>query len=780
MKPEILGGEVLFSVIAVLALAAVIIYRYFYRREAEQNRQLSPRQRRILWALRAIVAVLALMAITRPAVYWKKVKERLPVVAFLVDESRSMGFTDTRDNPMIRSVTSTERKRYNTCKKVLEKLQNDLTLTHRVKVFTFSDTMKLLKELPFRDDDDEPVLKIEEIFSDRPEPTGEYTNIGDALSDVMRNLSSDKISGVVLATDGRQTGGRDIQTAAQQAAAAKVPIHTVVTGTEFPLRDLRIDEVNVDPEGNLGDVVIFDLKVTNQISSRLSTELSLYEQGKKIGTKSVVLERGTSNVTMAMIPENTGEREFKLEFPVYPDELSDENNVAEVTVKIIKRTINVILIASKATREYFYMVPCLLRDPVIRMSCFLQTADVDYVQQGNTSDPLEALPKTLDEWSKDYDVVILFDADPNKLSTQQVTAIENMVRKGGGLVILAGRNYGLAKFIQVHAVRIRNLLPVEIDKNVLPNYFKKFPEPFSVERTPVGKGHPIMLASNDPQTNEEVWKTFPSFFWHHPVKHVKTNAITLLQKAEGGGSTTCLMATQRYGEGAVFYSGINSLWRWRYPFESFEYDRLWVRVIRYLGESKLKGGSQQVALSTDDTVYAPGENVGIRLRILDPALMAQLRGVPVYASVTSPDKDKRMIRLKPDPRGEMRYDGNYRARRVGKMTVHCSQSAPETDTEAKALFDLKHSFMVKMESLEWKDTSSDLDAMKDLAGDTNGEYFDYRNMNEIQSLIDKIPAAPQRISETVLVELWDGLVFLILLIVLLSGEWSLRKLWGLL
>jgi len=70
--------------------------------------------------------------------------------------------------------------------------------------------------------------------------------------------------------------------------------------------------------------------------------------------------------------------------------------------------------------------------------------------------------------------------------------------------------------------------------------------------------------------------------------------------------------------------------------------------------------------------------------------------------------------------------------------------------------------------------------MKNLAQQTGGKYFDYRNMGSLQELITAIPSAPQVLSQEVLVEVWDGTVFLLLFLVLIGVEWSLRKLWGLL
>ncbi len=172
------------------------------------------------------------------------------------------------------------------------------------------------------------------------------------------------------------------------------------------------------------------------------------------------------------------------------------------------------MIAGNPSREYFYLTPALLRDPVVELSCFLQCADVDYVQQGNVA--IERLPRSIEEW-KQFDVVILLDVDPNKITSQQVAEMENMVRTGGGLMVLAGRNQGLAKLIQVHAVKVREMLPIELDKNLLPNYLDILDKPFKAERTPKGRGHPIMRLERDDQANEAAWAGFPQFYWRHPV-----------------------------------------------------------------------------------------------------------------------------------------------------------------------------------------------------------------------------------------------------------------------
>lgn len=775
-------------VLLVLAVCLVGFYGLVLHREGRRSYRLAGSQVAVLWVLRCGVALLALVTLSRPAYRHVHTEERLPVLPILVDESLSMAFPDSRDNPLVQASPPEQRSRYHTAATVVQKVQEKRSRTHRVRVYTFSDALQMLHELPHRDRDEAPTVARADLFAKHPQPTGDYSNLGDALTDALRELTGEKVSGLVLLSDGRQTGGMDLNSAAEQASAAKVPIHTIALGTEFPLRDLRIDEVIAGAEASLGDVLTLHVKVTNQISAPLATELILEERDaqsvqepyQEVARRSLTLERGQQLVTIATIPETEGLRQFRLTLPRQPDEVNVENNVAEITVKVVKRTLKVLLIAGQPSREYYYLVPALLRDPVIDLSCYLQAADVDYVQQGNSV--IERLPATVKEWGQ-YDVCILFDVDPNGISTQQLAGLENMVSDGGGLMILAGRNHGLAKLVQVHAARIRGLLPVEVDKNLHLDPDRVYDKPFKVVRTVQGRNHPVLLAATDPSVNEQIWAPFGDldFFWHHPIEAVKPKAIRLLERVgSNGGDDPCVMAIHRYEDGAVFFSALDSYWHWRYPAESYDYDRLWTRAIRYLGEARLLGTQQQVALSTDRRSYSPGEDVQIGLRILDPALLAQLAGQQLHAAVTSDAKDLYMVPLTLDAKGEPLFRGTYRARRVGSLVVQARQAAPDADSEAKPLFDVKHGFSVRMQSLEDADTSADLQAMTALAERTGGKYVDYHNMGDLDALIAAIPTEPQVRTETVTEEVWDGWPLLALFLVLAGSELSLRKWWGLL
>ncbi len=145
--------------LALLALALVGFYSFVLYRETRREYRLSYKQSAVLWLMRLAVALLVLVTLVRPAYRHTRTEERLPVVALLVDESLSMGFPDSRDNPLSQALPTNRRTRYDTAQLIAQKAQEKLSRAQRIRVYTFSDALSLLKEIPHRPGEmDQPVI----------------------------------------------------------------------------------------------------------------------------------------------------------------------------------------------------------------------------------------------------------------------------------------------------------------------------------------------------------------------------------------------------------------------------------------------------------------------------------------------------------------------------------------------------------------------------------------------------------------------------------------------
>lgn len=239
------------------------------------------------------------------------------------------------------------------------------------------------------------------------------------------------------------------------------------------------------------------------------------------------------------------------------------------------------------------------------------------------------------------------------------------------------------------------------------------------------------------------------------------------------------MALARYGEGAVFYSGLHSLWRWRFPFENYDHDRFFSQIVRYLGETRLLGAQKQVALQTDRKRYAPGAEAVIALTVFDPALLVQLRNERLLATVTDERGAAFAVPLVPDL-GRQAFVGRFTPRRVGDYRVHADHVLAAATSDQRTLFDETTHFDVRLQSLEEVDPTADLEGLARLAAATGGRAYDHTTLARLGELPGLVPADPQLLPHHTEKEIWDSVFFWAGLVALMTVEWVLRKKWSLL
>src|SRR5262249_21714530 len=127
-----------------------------------------------------------------------------------------------------------------------------------------------------------------------------------------------------------------------------------------------------------------------------------------------------------------------------------------VVVKIIKRPLRVLLLASAPTRDYQFVRTLLVREfdkKRLELAIYLQPLPGQARRTGIVQDVppdrmLTPFPDTLDDQKKsedalynlaNYDVIVAFDPDWTELNKDQVEMVERWVsQQGGGLVVIAG------------------------------------------------------------------------------------------------------------------------------------------------------------------------------------------------------------------------------------------------------------------------------------------------------------------------------------------------------
>lgn len=768
--------------VALVFLAVLAFVVWLYKIDA---RRLTTRQKWLLLAWRVLTVFVILLALMEPSYKLITMEKRPPVTVIALDESMSMSLPDAATGPLTPQGERDriKKSRYAGAQNAIGMLVPELIKTHRVKVIVLSDQIRSAADFPMGEKVSAP--DVTKALEKSALPSGNNSNLGESLIDVMQATANARVSAILFMTDGRVTGGKSLADAGMEAANRKIPVHTIGMGTVEPLPDLRLADLAAPPEANVNDIMTVQVSIYNTLRSSLQVQLKMFEEGIKepVATRDLVLPMGEKKISISTTPKREGEIKYTLTLPTFPEELDYENNTMSFHVNVAKRNLKVLFVAGAPTMEFHHLVPTLLRDRVMTVACFLQSADVNAIQQGN--ELIEELPRTPAQWER-YDVVILYDVDPNKITNEQENSIEQLVQNGGGILFIAGRVHGLASLLQVRAGKLEAMLPVEINKNLYPEFERLFNEPFKCIRTREGEKHPLMLMSASKEKNDEVWRSFSDleFFWGHPVTGLKRQAIPLIvRQKEGGGQAPAdsIMAMMRYGKGSSLYLGINTMWKWRFPMESFDYDQFWTQMIRYLAEYRMLGSQRQVLLTTDKKLYSPGETVMIQLQILDPALANQLRSEQVFVTITDEHKGEYKVMLRPSPNDLSVQRGQFNVSRLGEHLVRATHVLAEDIAAKKSLFDEKTHFNVRLQSLEFKDTTADLPALGTLAEQTGGKAYTHRSsLEDIKKIPKEIDDKPQEVPHESYDDLWDRWFVLFLLLLLGALELWFRRNWGLL
>ncbi len=250
----------------------------------------------------------------------------------------------------------------------------------------------------------------------------------------------------------------------------------------------------------------------------------------EVGREEVVFDEDKTSrrVAFHVEPAAMGEIDFRARVEDVGIELTDADNVATHTMKVVRQQIRVLLIAGTPSFEVQFLRNALLRDTGLEFACWLQTAGAGYEQMGTR--PIRRLPANRQELEH-YDVVILFDPDMRALGPAWPELLSEFVGSaGGGLVYVAGEMHtrnlfeGVATDGDAAGSTVDNswlrMLPVAADPGLYRSNVEvalSSLDPWNLELSTEGALDPIFQFDPEPARNREILTSLPGMYWHFPV-----------------------------------------------------------------------------------------------------------------------------------------------------------------------------------------------------------------------------------------------------------------------
>ena len=479
----------------------------------------------------------------------------------------------------------------------------------------------------------------------------------------------------------------------------------------------------------------------------------------------------------ARAPNDAGEYKLTLKVAPKGGEPKDAREIATF-VKVIKEKIKVLWVDRARFWEPVLAIRALAGEDRFEVKHIIPAAD------GSIKYDLD---------TNHYDVIVIGDLSVAQFTKGQPKDIFKQIRDQvmqdrTGLLLLGGTDaFANGGWDQTE---LMDLMPVTFEKKKFaPN---SFDDPVVVVPTAEGLQVPFLQLAPTPKLNLEFWRNeFTGLDGVAPLGAKVAGSTEFLTADKGKG---LVMAATRKGTGVVVVFGADSTWsRWlNTPVAAEGYHKFWKQLILYLGQQEDK--SKPLRITLDQRRIGAGEPLNFTVALLDKN-GKEVFGATFKARVVGPDKKEHPVTLA--PAGAQRNGAFAGARDPGEYQLEVAGNGKVGNDAIGGTETAR--FLVEAVDLEMTRPAADHDTLSKLAaaadgrfrlaeeapllqfldelkGQVNGEsrlkttkWPDWKRLPTSESVRDQVSG------------LWHSfsLAALILFVLLLGGEWLLRRWWGL-
>lgn len=613
------------------------------------------------------------------------------------------------------------------------------------------------------------------------EPVGARTRLGAAIEEALARLTGRPISGVVVISDGR-TSDRPDAHLLRELTAAKVGVFAVPLGSERALLDLALEAVDTPTSAFVGDFVPVTARVVARGAAEATPEGTVVlidaVSGVTLDARPIggdLWREGVAEVRLAARPEQAGASRWLVRVESSDGDVLETNNERTVEVELIDRPLRVAYFEGYPRWEYRYVKDLLVRESSVRSSVMLLATDRRYIQEGDVG--LAHVPRSSGEWSE-FDVVVLGDVRPDVFSQEQLEQLrDHVAQRGGGLVWIAGPGSTPWSWA---STPLGDLLPFATNMGSGLRGFSANASPVTLRREPAAARLGVLemgegVGSGWPGSLSDASMGWPVLRWSLAVEPdaVKATAEVLasgVPMSSSGEASPCVL-TMRYGAGRVVFVGTDEVWRWRYARGEALPERFYLPLVRLAGRGSLSRSGRSVVLEALPGAVGVDTPVRISAVLLDQSLVdAAPPAVEVRVSRKGEAaRGAATIKLGPEGSGgrAAAYAASWAPSEPGEYVV-------ETVDPLLASAGARAEFRALAPDDELRTPEADHALLADLAERTGGAVVPPDELDRLPGLLPNRSVVIA--GEPDVEALWDKPVVLVVLVVLLTGEWVGRRL----
>jgi uncharacterized membrane protein len=733
----------LLAVLIVLCSAGLAILAY--RRISGAVPKLRSWRLWVLWMMQSAFIALILLLLWQPAMTVAALNSQQNIIAVIVDTSRSMAIQDQ------------DGKTRETA--ALNVLQSGLLagLQKRFQVRLY----RLGKDLS-------RVNGISNL-----QPVEAATHINGGLRQFAEDTADLPVGAVLLLSDGGQNsvemGQAGVATETLQALRnRRLPVHTIGFGQPELKRDLEIESVSVAPSA--------------MINSRLSAAISFVQHGYVGQMAKISVRDGDKTILskeIKLVPNGVlqteplyfaagsvaGAKELRFTIEPLAGEENLKNNEVIRPILISDKKRRILYVEGEPRWEFKFIRRAEDDDATIQLVSMLRTSENKVYRQGilNPSELAAGFPVRPEDLFG-YSGIIIGSVDADYFTPLQRELLREYVdRRGGGLLFLGGRSslsdggWGTSS--------ANELFPTFLPAGR--TSFRR--NSATVELTPEGADSPITRLLEDPSKNVQRWKKLTYLADYQDAGSPKPGATVLAQMNVGKRKLPFLI-TQNYGHGRTAILATGGTWRWQMS-EALgdpSHDLFWQQLLRWLVADTPGAVSATVS---EHTLIDEG-SLHLTAQVRDPQYQPSA-DAHVTAHLIGPENTNVWVDFEPSQDTPGLYAATWSANKPGGYLVEIiaeTGGKPKQEVGRDVL-----TFRREDGVAENFHTEQNRTFLQQLSSQTGGEYW---KPDAIKDLPQNISYSEAGISARSTNELWNMPIVFILLLGLSTGEWLLRRRWG--
>jgi uncharacterized membrane protein len=669
-------------------------------------------------------------------------------VGVLLDDSRSMLLQDTdgtvRNSFLPEAFTPGESD-------LLEELSERFVL----RFFRFSDVARRIGGL-------------QEMTFD-----GTHTNLASALDAARGELSGVPLSGLVMVTDGADTGARPLTEAIVPLQAAGIPVFTVGLGDEQITPDIELGRVELPRAVLEGSTLMVDVVVTQHGFRPGSVVPVIVEDETSILVEESVELGPDGEPVVTRIGFELGEagaKRVRFRIPTQPNERVDRNNTRDAWVDVRGEREKILYFEGEPRWEVKFMRRAVSDDDNLQLVLLQRTAESKFLRlEVSDSTELEfGFPTTREELYR-YRALVIGSVEASFFTHDQLQMIADFVSRRGGSVLFLGGHSSFAEGGWA-GTSVEEIMPVILGppQRGADGYFTHV----KVAPTPAGLAHPAVQLDADLDDVEERWEGLPPVTAVNRLDAIaiRPGATALLTGERSEGGQQVVLAFQRYGRGKSIALSVQDSWLWQMhadvSLEDQSHEALWKQMLRWL----VDGVPDAVAAATDQEQVEPAEMVRLVANVQDSTFIA-VNDAQVTARVTSPSGLVEDLALEWTVEEDGEYAVEFRPAELGDYEI-----AVDAGRQGASLGgDVTHVHAAPSDR-EYFGAARRTQLLQRIADDTGGRFYTRAN---VSTLPDDITITGAGVTLAEELDLWDMPALFLLMLLLMGAEWGFRRIRGL-